>query len=152
MSCLVGGIQAKHCLVCGFCFVELLLFFQREGQVVERHWVVRLVCQGLAVMANGCFVVVLGRQGKAQGVLDQSPGLGGFAIGICPFGGQFEAVDGLVVQPFTQLYRSQFIELGGLGGSRVGTLALQAGQGDLIAAHPPDLASDNRGCARQQHD
>ena len=82
-------------MICSFRFVKFLLFFQRERKIIKGYRVIRLIGQGLAVMTNGGFVVILGRQGKAQGVLDQSPGLGGFAIGISALGGQLEAVEGL---------------------------------------------------------
>ena len=125
------------------------MLFEGKGQVVQGHRVVLFELQGGAVVANGRGVVVLGGQGKAEGVLDQGLGFGWFAIG--GFKGQLEAGGGFAIEPFAQLHRAQLVEVG--AGAVAGfSDSLQPAQGGFITAHTKNLPGDHHGGATKQND
>ena len=95
-------------------------------------------------MLYGRFELSLGRQCKAQGVLDQGNGLSRLLLGLGTLEGLLEVIGGLAIQPLAQLHGSQLIEAGGIAGL-LGALALQASQGDFITPHPPDLTAHGHG-------
>ena len=101
-------------------------------------------------MANRGFVIVLGGQSKAEGVLNQRLGFGGFVFRFRPFHRELEIFGCLAVEPFAQLHRCQLVEGGRIGGSAA-VIALQLGQGDFVTTNAQNLPGNHHSGGAQQN-